>query len=76
MLEGEIVTLQVRPLLDNFEIETSIILPTGRFDELLSAFLASLKDKKPETSVIPRFKYVTMIFDTFDRGGHGLPLHK
>jgi hypothetical protein len=50
MLEGEIVTLQVRPLLDSFEIETSIILPTGSFDELLSAFLASLKVKKPETS--------------------------
>lgn len=55
MLEGEIVTLQVRPLPDSPEIETSIMLPTGSFDELLSAFLASLKDKKPETSGIPRF---------------------
>ena len=54
MLAGEIVTLHVRPLLDSFEIETSITLPTGNFDELSSAFLASLKDKKPETSEIPR----------------------
>ena len=54
MLEGEMVTLQVRPLLDSFEMETSTILPTESFDELSSAFLASLKDKKPETSGIPR----------------------
>lgn len=54
MLAGEIVTLHVRPLLDSFEMETSITLPTGNFEELSSAFLASLKDKKPETSEIPR----------------------
>jgi hypothetical protein len=54
MLAREIVTLHVRPLLDSFEMETSIILPTGSFDELSSDFLASLKDKKPETSGIPR----------------------
>jgi hypothetical protein len=54
MLAGEIVTLHVRPLLDNFEMEISIILPTGSFDELSSAFLVSLKDKKPVISGIPR----------------------
>lgn len=54
MLAGEIVTLHVRPLLDSFEMETSITLPTGSLDELSGAFLASLKDKKPETSEIPR----------------------
>ena len=54
ILEGEIVTLQVRPLLDSFEMETSTILPTGNVDELPSDFLASLNDKKPETSGIPR----------------------
>jgi hypothetical protein len=54
MLAGEIVTLHVRPLLDSFETETSITLPTGSFDELSSDFLASLKDKKPEISGIPR----------------------
>jgi hypothetical protein len=54
MLAGEIVTSHVRPLLDNFEMETSIILPTGSFDELSSAFLVSLKDKKPDISGIPR----------------------
>ena len=54
MLAGEIVTLHVRPLFDSFEMETSIILPTGSFDEPSSAFFASLKDKKPETSGIPR----------------------
>jgi hypothetical protein len=54
MLGGEIVTLQVRPLLDSFKMETSTILPTRSFDELSSAFLASLNDKKPETSGTPR----------------------
>ena len=54
MLGGDIVTLHVRPLLDSFEMETSITLPTGRFEELSSAFLVSLKDRKPEISEIPR----------------------
>jgi hypothetical protein len=56
MLAGTIVTLHVRPLLDSFETETSTILPTGSFDELFSAFVASLNDRKPETSGIPRLR--------------------
>jgi hypothetical protein len=54
ILEGAIVTLQVRPFPETFEMETSTILPTGRLDELCSDFFASLKDKKPETSGSPR----------------------
>jgi hypothetical protein len=41
-------------LLEALEIETSRILPTRRLDELCSDFFASLKDKKPDISGIPR----------------------
>ena len=56
MVEGEIVTLQVRPLLDTFRTETSTIAPTESLSELSRALFASLKDKNPETSVTPRLR--------------------
>src|SRR5258708_35713152 len=56
MVEGVIVTLQVRPLLVTFRTETSTIAPTKSLSELSRAFFASLKDKNPETSGTPRLR--------------------